>query len=163
MVLNLLVRKESAGKGRKNANLGKIRHNKVVRPKRKPNLEILMVPSGFLQAGRFNTRQRPFAGKDANLIAQLLHLGEPLLALLLCGSNTDEVLEKLRTSFFLENEGKLDCAVEEVSDDLDVLLLHVTRGQSGGTEADTTRDLSGGIAGNSVFWKGGLGHNLRRK
>ena len=70
---------------------------------------------------------------------------------LLDSSDTDEVLEKLATSLFLENESELNSAVKEVSDNLDVVLEHVTGSESGGTETDTAGDLSGGVTRDSVL------------
>jgi hypothetical protein len=100
-----------------------------------------MVSSGLLEIGGVNAGEGPLACKDADLIAKLLNLSKALLAFLLGGSDTDEVLEELRTSFLLENKGKLNSTVEEFSNDLDVLFLHVTRGQGGSTDTDATRDL----------------------
>lgn len=75
----------------------------------------------------------------------------PLLAFVSGGGDADEVLEELAASLLLENEGDLDGTVEEAGDDLDIVLEHVTGGDGCGTEADTTGNLSRGVAGDSVL------------
>lgn len=73
-----------------------------------------------------DTRQRPLAGESDDFLAELLDLEESFLALFSDSSNAHEVLEQLGACFLLEKERKLNGAVKEASDDLDVLLLHVT-------------------------------------
>lgn len=113
--------------------------------------EILMVSSGLFQVGCIYAGQGPLAGEGTDLVAELLHLSEALFTLLLGGSNADEVLKELRAGLLLEKKSELDSTVKEVGNNLDILLLHVTGGQSGGTKADATRHLGRSITRNSVL------------
>ena len=103
------------------------------------------------QCRDINTGKRPLPSELPDLLAELEDLLSTLLALFLDGSDTDEVLEELAASLLLENKSELDGTVKEVSDDLDVVLEHVTRSESGGTETDTAGDLSGGVTRDSVL------------
>lgn len=114
-------------------------------------LEILVVSSGLLEVGGVNARKGPLASEGTDFVTELFHLSETLLALLLLGSDTDEVLEKFAASFLLEKSGELNSTVKEVSDNLHVLFFHVTRSQGRCTETDTTRDLGGCVTRHSVL------------
>lgn len=110
-------------------------------------------PSRLLERSDVDTREGPLACEVADLIPELLHLCKALLALLLCGCDAHKVLEELGAGLLLEQERKLDGAVQEVGNDFDVLLLHVTGRKGGGTETNTTGDLSRSVTRDGVFWK----------
>lgn len=99
-------------------------------------LVVLMDTSRALDARDVDTGDGPPAGEGADLLAELLHLREANLAVLLDRRDAHEVLEELAASLLLENERDLNGTVQEVGDDLHVCLKHVARGQRGRAEAD---------------------------
>ena len=115
------------------------------------NLFILLDAGGTLQVRDVDTRKRPAPCKGANFLAKVDNLLRTNLALLLNSGHTDEVLEEFGASLTLESGGSLDGTVKEVSDNLDVLLLHVTGSEGRGTETDATRYLRRRITRDGVF------------
>lgn len=100
-----------------------------------------MDTSRALDARDVDTGDGPPAGKRADLLAELLHLREADLAILLDRRDAHEVLEELAAGLLLENERDLNGTVQEVGDDLHVCLKHVARGQRGCAEADAAGHL----------------------
>jgi hypothetical protein len=105
----------------------------------------------LLQLADVNARKGPLGGELADIPTELLNLSVTLLALRLCGSHTNKVLKHLGPGFLLQKKGKLDSPMQEVGDLLNVLLKHITRGQSRSTKTDAARDLCRSVTGNSVF------------
>jgi len=105
----------------------------------------------LLDGRDINTRKGPLGSERLDFLTELLDLEVSLLAFFRGGSDTHKVLEQFRTGLFLEDERELDGTVQKVSDDLDVFLEHVARGDSGCAETDTTGYLSRGVTRNSVL------------
>lgn len=113
---------------------------------------VVLVDTGrALEARNVDTGDRPPAGERADLLAELFHLRVPDLALLLDGRDAHEVLEELAAGLLLEHERDLNCAVQEVGDNLHVCLEHVARGQRGRAETDTAGHLRGRVTRYSVL------------
>jgi len=115
------------------------------------SLEVLNEALRLLEVGGVDTGQREALSELGDLITERLDLLVSDPALIRGGGNAHEVLEELRARLLLESERDLHSAVQELSDLLDVLLLHVTRGESRGSKTDTTRNLGGSIARDGVL------------
>ena len=112
---------------------------------------VLVETSGLLERRHIDARERPLAGEGSNLVAELLHPEVTLVAFCRSCGNTNEVLEELRFGLLLEEERELNCAVQEVGNDLDVLIAHVAGCEGGCAETNTTGNLSGCVTRNGVL------------
>ena len=110
-----------------------------------------MYSSGLRQSTDVDPRQWPLHSERPHFTAELLNLLKPGLALFLHGGNADEVLEHLCASLFLQEQGELHGAVQEVGDDLDVGLKHIAGGDSRRAETNPARHLRRCVARDSVF------------
>lgn len=110
-----------------------------------------MDPSRLRQRAHINTRQRPLARKHPNLLAEVLHLLVSDLAVLRLGGNPHKVLQQFAAGLLLQHEGDLNGTVQEIRDKLDVRLEHVSRGDCGRAETNTTWHLCGGVTGHGIL------------
>ena len=110
----------------------------------------------LLEVGDVNTREREALSEGLDLVPELLDLLVSNVALNGGGGDPHEVLEELGAGLLLEGERDLDGTVQELGNLLDVGLVHVTGGQGGGAETDTTGNLGRGIARNSILCRSDL-------
>lgn len=100
----------------------------------------------FLDARRafegldIHTRERPLRRELADILPQGLECLRAL-SLIIVG-DTEEVLDEFRARLLLDLGGDFDDAVKEGSDNFDIFLTHITRGNGSCAKADATRHLS---------------------
>lgn len=86
---------------------------------------ILLYSHRLLQILHIHSREGPLGGEFFDFFPQLLdHLGT-FFALFFSRSGSNKVFQELAAGFLLDPQGKLDGAVQELGNDLDVRFEHV--------------------------------------